>query len=244
MTQHRKVGASVTVQNLVLSFARWGQSVTALKDVSLNITAGEWLLLVGHNGAGKSTLLKTIGGQLRPDSGSVMIDERDVHNISPRDLAHTVFMVHQDPLIGTAPLLTVFENMLVADPRAFHAHESRASLLNRYISLLEPIGLSNRVRQPAKLLSGGERQLLAMVIAGLRETDIILLDEPLAALDPARTEMCIVQIQRMHRQGKTIIQVAHDIRVLDSLADRVVALEHGHIAALLSRAPAVLAVTQ
>jgi ABC-type multidrug transport system ATPase subunit len=244
MTPHRKSGASVTVQNLAVSFARWGQKATALKDVSLRIASGEWLLLVGQNGAGKSTLLKAIGGRLRPDSGRVTIGDRDVQDLSPRDIARTVFMVHQDPFLGTAPLLTVFENMMVADPHALHGHESRANLLDRYMGLLSPIGLTERARQPAKLLSGGERQLLTMVIAGLREAELVLLDEPLASLDRARADICTAEIQRMHRQGKTIIQVAHDIRALESIANRVVTLQDGRVTAPPSCEPDVLAMTR
>lgn len=221
----------VSVRDLVVSFSRWGQMVTAVDNVSFDVFSGEWLLLVGHNGAGKSTLLKAIGGQLQPNAGEVLIDGRHVRVLKPSQLATTVFTVHQDPLLGTAPLLTVFENLFVADPKARRSRTSKSELMGRYASLLEPIGLADRMKQPVKVLSGGERQLLALVIARLRETPVILLDEPLAALDPSKTEACIEEIAAMHREGKTVIQVAHDIRALQARADRTLTLRQGRIVA-------------
>jgi len=227
----------VSVRDLVVSFSRWGQRVTAVDNVSFDVSSGEWLLLVGHNGAGKSTLLKAIGGQLQPDAGEVLIGGRHVRALKPRHLATTVFTIHQDPLLGTAPLLTVFENLFVADPKARRSQNSKPALMGRYASLLEPIGLADRMKQPVKVLSGGERQLLALVIARLRETPVILLDEPLAALDPSKTEVCIEEIAAMHRESKTVIQVAHDIRALQARADRILALRQGRILAHADVAP-------
>jgi putative ABC transport system ATP-binding protein len=220
----------IRVHNLVVSFSRWGQMVTAVNKVSFEVTAGEWLLLAGHNGAGKSTLLKAIAGELTPTRGNITINERRPSDLSPRDLASTVFAIRQDPLLGSAPLLTIFENLLVADPRIARIGEPRTELLRRYGALLEPLGLADRMRQPVKLLSGGERQLLAMAIATLRPAPAILLDEPLAALDTRKAELCLEQIARMHGQGKTIIQVAHDLRVLRDLADRMITLKDGTLA--------------
>lgn len=221
---------AVSVRDLEVSYFRWGQRVAVIQQVSLDVAAGEWLLLVGHNGAGKSTLVKAISGQIKPDTGKVLIAEKPVHGLKPRQLAAMVFVVHQDPLMGTAPLLTVFENLRVADGRAQGTDATKSALMERYASLLTPIGLAERMRQPVRVLSGGERQLLALAIARLRDAPVILLDEPLAALDPAKTELCIDEIAAMHREGKTIIQVTHHMRGLQSRADRVLALEGGRIA--------------
>src|SRR5262245_65237251 len=99
--------------------------------------------------------------------------------MNPNELAEAVFLIHQDPLLGTAPDLTIFENLAVSDPRA--ESESRRSLQAKYMELLKPSGLDLRMKQPAQTLSGGERQLLALLIARLRPASLILLDEPLAA---------------------------------------------------------------
>jgi putative ABC transport system ATP-binding protein len=224
----RSAQSAVFVRDVVVSFSRWGQKVTAVDKISFDVLSGEWVLLVGHNGAGKSTVLKTLGGQLRPDAGEVLINGTSVQTLKPAQLAMTVFTVHQDPLLGSAPLLTVFENIFVADPKSRSA--SRSDLMTHYISLLEPIGLAGRIKQPVKVLSGGERQLLALLIARLRQTPVILLDEPLAALDPSKTDLCVAEISAMHREGKTIIQVAHDIRALTARADRIITLQEGQVA--------------
>src|SRR5262245_42030748 len=121
----------VTTTELVVSFSRWGQVVTAIDKVSIEVTAGEWVLLVGHNGAGKSTLLKALGGQLRPDGGRVAISGLDVNSLNLHELAAKVFTVHQDPLLGSAPLLTVFENLFVADLHGRKLGTSRTDVLKR-----------------------------------------------------------------------------------------------------------------
>lgn len=217
---------AISVRDLSVSFLRWGQHVNALDHISVNVGRGEWALLVGHNGAGKSTLLKAIVGQLQPDSGDVALFGRPVRGLTARKLAASAFIIHQDPLLGTAPLLTVLENLLVADPRP---HADKRSLIREYSLLLEPIGLLGRLNQPAKALSGGERQLLALAIARLRKPLLLLLDEPLAALDPEKTSLCVAEIATIHREGTTILQVAHDIRTINVLADRILTMTHGRL---------------
>lgn len=217
----------IEIQHLQVTFERWGNSVHALKDVSITVPAGQWLMLVGPNGSGKSTILKVLSGRLKPDCGVVRIDGNDVTGMDAQQLSNAVFLVHQDPLLGSAPLLTVYENLLVADSEGSSHRLGKKALYNKYSELLTPSGLSTRLKQPVKTLSGGERQLLALLIAGLRPSSVILLDEPLAALDPEKTEQCIEQIRALHRQGKTIIQVTHDEELTASLGDRTIALRNG-----------------
>jgi putative ABC transport system ATP-binding protein len=219
----------IAVHDLVVSFSRWGQSVSALKGLSISVNAGQWVLVAGHNGAGKSTLLKVIAGRIKPDSGQVKVQGHNINGLSSRELSTEIFMVHQDPLLGTAPSLTVFENLFVADQGA--VGQSKTQLMNRYSSLVNSVGLADRMNQPAKLLSGGERQLLALVIARLRQARSILLDEPVAALDPKMVGICIEQISEMHRQGSTIVQATHDIARFRSLADRLITVRAGQLVA-------------
>lgn len=219
----------VAVRDLVISFERWGHMITAVDKLSVEVFSGEWVLLVGHNGAGKTTLLRAIAGELRPNAGTVAINGHSVHDLTPTLLAKNVFSVRQDPLLGSAPLLTVIENLFVADSHVRAKRVSKTDLISRYLALLEPIGLAGRMKQPVKLLSGGERQLLALVIAGLREASVVVLDEPLAALDPQKAELCIEQISAMHKQGKTIIQTAHDLSRLRKRADRLITLKTGRL---------------
>jgi len=123
----------------------------------------------------------------------------------------------------------VFENLFVADRNTIR--QSKAQLINRYTKLIGPIGLVERMQQPARLLSGGERQLLAMVIARLRQAHSVLLDEPISALDPSMVDMCVEQISEMHRQGKTIMHATHDTARFRTLADRLITMRAGQIVA-------------
>jgi putative ABC transport system ATP-binding protein len=217
------------VENLTVKFSRWGQAVTALDSITLSMPQGQWLIVVGHNGSGKSTLLKAISGQIEVDAGEVLIEGRRVGAMRGGELAGKLFYVHQDPLLGTAPILTVYENLVVADYYAQLEREAKHLLLLKYKEMLEPLGLSERMKQPVRTLSGGERQLLALLIARLRPASLVLLDEPFAALDPAKVKLCMLEIVRLNKAGKTLIQVTHDERLAFSLGDRTVGLKGGRI---------------
>lgn len=219
----------IDIQDVQVTFERWGNKVNALKEINISVPAGQWLILVGPNGSGKSTLLKVLSGRQAPDKGNVFIDGNSLVGMPAEHLTRAVFLVHQDPLLGSAPLLTIFENLLVADYAAYYDRVHRKELEKKYVELLKPLGLADRIKQPVKTLSGGERQLLALLIAGLRPSSVILLDEPLAALDPEKTEQCIQQIRSLHKQGKTLIQVTHDEELAGSLGDRTIALHTGRV---------------
>ena len=103
------------IRNVSVEYERWGQSVSALEHLSLEVMLGEWLMIVGPNGSGKSTLLNTISGRRDPDKGEIFLSGHKVSDLSDGERAKQVFMVHQDPLLGTAASLTVFENLKVAD---------------------------------------------------------------------------------------------------------------------------------
>lgn len=217
------------ITGLTLSFSRWGQTVTALRNVDLVVPKGQWLILVGPNAAGKSTLLNVINSRVRPDAGEVNLAGKHIARMPPKELCQHVFSVHQDPLLGTAPILTVYENLVIADHQAQLARERKRALLKKYAEMLAPLGLADRLKQPAKTLSGGERQLLALLIARLRPASLILLDEPMAALDPNRVENALEELVDIKKAGKTIIQVSHSSDLASSLGDRTVGMDHGKI---------------
>lgn len=224
-----KKGA-IKITNLKITYSRWGQTVRALNDIILSIPAGQWVFIAGHNGSGKSTLLKMLDGRLQRDAGEVLIDDFNLQNLAPPQLADLFFYVHQDPRKGTAPTLTLFENLYVADEEAKKNRHSRKYFRDKYFNLLEPIGLADRLNQLASNLSGGERQLLAIVIARLRSSPIMLLDEPLSALDPVKTELCLAEIETLHREGRTILQITHNPQLAVTRGDRVIVLRRGQIA--------------
>lgn len=220
---------AVEVKDLTVTFSRWGQNIKALDNVNLSIPAGQWVMLIGHNGSGKSTLLKAISGRLDRTYGEINIDGKRVESLRGSLMAERVFHVHQDPLIGTASKLTLFENLMVADHQGQAVGTSKSELLHKYRELLQPLGLADRMKQLARYFSGGERQLIALLIARLRPSSLMLLDEPLAALDPAKTDLCLEQIDLLHKAGRTIIQVTHDPRLASEVGNRTVALRDGGI---------------
>lgn len=221
--------AAVEIKDLTVTFSRWGQTVTALDRVNLAIPPGQWVMLVGHNGSGKSTLLKAISGRLAPNGGQISIAGKQATRMSSSKIAEQVFHVHQDPLMGTAPKLTLFENLMVADHQAQVEDTSRRELAQKYSELLQPLGLADRMKQLARYLSGGERQLIALLIARLRPASLLLLDEPLAALDPLKAELCMREIQALSKEGKTILQVTHDERLAVEAGHRTLAIQAGRI---------------
>jgi putative tryptophan/tyrosine transport system ATP-binding protein len=216
------------LHDLVVSFTRWGQKVNALNGVNLSITKNEWVMLLGPNGSGKTTLLKVICGRTPADRGSVVIDRHSLNSLSLREWSQFVFYVDQNPLRGTAPHLSVFENLYVSDVHGQRA--SKRTLHARYAEMLEPLGLHERLGQPAGTLSGGQRQLLALLIARLQPGSIVLLDEPLAALDPAKGRICFEEITRLHATGKTVIQVTHSQEHGVTAGNRTVVLVEGRVA--------------
>jgi len=220
----------VVVAGLCLSYERWGQKVKALDNVTFSVPRGQWLVLVGHNGSGKSSLLRVLSGMEKPESGRVTVDGGPIADLVGRKLAETVFLVHQNPLRGTAEDLTVFENLMVGDWQGRLERSSKQSLFAKYEKMLRPFGLDTRMKQPVHTLSGGERQLLAILIAGLRPSSLILLDEPLAALDPVKAAHCHDKIADLHRAGKTIIQVTHEAELAASMGDRTSGLRGGRLA--------------
>lgn len=220
---------TLSVNKVRVTYSRWGQNVEALKDVSISVPQGQWVLVIGPNGAGKTTFLRVLSGRMTPSEGEVTIGGKSIRNMGRLELAAKLFHVHQDPLLGTAPALTVFENLLAADHEGQMKREPIKNLRKKYLLMLERVGLESMLRQPVRDLSGGERQLITLLIADLRPARIIILDEPFAALDPDRTNICIEEISRLNSEGRTIIQVTHDMDFVNGHGDRVVAFKEGRI---------------
>lgn len=219
----------IEVSNLTVTFSRWGQEVRALNGLSLSVPLGQWVMIVGHNGSGKSTLLKALSGRLHPDSGEIRIGGNHISEMRRSQIAESVFLVNQDPLMGTAPKLTLFQNLLAADQQAQSGASRKRDLVDKYREFLRPLGLADRMQQLARNLSPGERQLLALLVARLRPSPIMLLDEPLAALDPGKADLCMREIEALSRQGRTLLQVTHDEKLAVSTGARTVAIRSGSI---------------
>ena len=212
--------------------------VTALDAVDLRIEAGELVSLIGPNGSGKTTLFNCVTGYLAPDGGRVSLRDRDITGIAPHRIARRgVGRTFQ--LVSVFPRLTALENLLTFLQQ--HQEESvlgrllRAPRVRRYEaaaterarSLLASVGLGDRADAPAGSLSYGQRKLLAFAAALMPDPELVLLDEPAAAVNPTMINQMKEQIRTLHRQGKTVLLVEHNMDVVMDISQRVVVLDHG-----------------
>lgn len=208
---------------------------TILSDLSLKIEDGDFITLLGTNGAGKSTLLNVINGSLRPTSGQVLLDQKDLTPLSEVKRAAYISQVFQDPKLGTAPRMTVAENLLLADKRG-QKRGLRPRHLKEQLPRFEqltamlPNSLSQRLNTFTGNLSGGQRQTLSFLMATLAQPKILLLDEHTAALDPNTSAQLLELTDKVVTENKlTCLMITH--RLADALryGNRVVILKDGQV---------------
>lgn len=206
----------------------------ALEDVNLTVRRGELVGLAGENGAGKSTLLRSLAGDVAPSSGQVLLGGAPLPRRARRGGRASVGVVWQEPQL--AGNLDVAANLLLGrERRGLLPSEARSHLVARRLLADLSIPIRRTTEQVSRLTSG-QRQLLAVARAMSTDPDVLLLDEPTAALgvhDAARVEELIV---RLHRRGATIVMVSHDVEQLLRLTDRILVLRHGRLVADLQAA--------
>lgn len=200
-------------------------SIHALDHISLHVTKGEWLSIMGPSGSGKSSLVNLIGCLDQPTAGEIWIDGQNVAGISSSDLnrvrAEKIgFIFQQFHLI---PFLTAVENVMLA--QYFHSMTDEKEAAEA----LARVGLGDRARHLPSQLSGGEQQRVCIARALINDPRIILADEPTGNLDAQNEEIVLRLLREFHQQGRTIVMVTHD-PVVARLADRRIELHHGRIA--------------
>ena len=207
----------------------------ALRDVSLHLSPGDFVTVIGSNGAGKSTLLNSISGRLIPDSGRIRIHGKDVTTQSEHKRARKVGRVFQDPMAGTAPNLTIEENLSLAYLRGksrglgLGLNSARRKVFIDELESLE-LGLEKRLGTKVGLLSGGQRQALSLLMAGFTHPDVMLLDEHTAALDPQRAELVTNLTKRIVEQGKlTTLMVTHNMAQALQVGNCLIMMHEGQI---------------
>lgn len=207
----------------------------ALRGVTLDIPAGEFVTVIGSNGAGKSTLLNALAGDFSPERGSITIDEQDVTAWPSHRRAGLVARVFQDPLAGTCGDMTVEENLALASRRGHRRGLGMAlgaANRDRYRETLKALGLGLEDRLGAQmgLLSGGQRQSVSLLMAALQPSRILLLDEHTAALDPKTAAMVMDLTDRIVREQKlTTLMVTHSMRHALDHGDRTIMLHEGKV---------------
>ena len=209
----------------------------ALNGVSLTMEAGDFATIVGSNGAGKSTLFNAITGGFIADEGSIHLGGEDITFAPEYQRSKVIGHLFQDPLKGTAPNMTIEENLALAYLRAGtapHAIFSRISrkdkeIFREKLALLN-MGLEDRMKQPVGLLSGGQRQALTLLMATMVPPQLLLLDEHTAALDPGTAEKVLDLTKRIVSEGNvTCLMVTHNMSQALELGSRTLMMADGHI---------------
>ncbi len=204
----------------------------ALQDLSLHLEKGEFATIVGSNGAGKSTLFNAIAGSFLVDEGSVTLAGQDVTFLPEHQRAKHMGRLFQDPMGGTAPGMTIGENLALAAGRggwfSRPTREDRERFRER-LRLLN-MGLEDRMDQPVGLLSGGQRQALTLLMATMVPPWLLLLDEHTAALDPATAEKVLELTRRITREeGITTLMITHDMTQALTMGSRTLMMDSGRI---------------
>lgn len=209
----------------------------ALTDLNLDLKDGEFATIVGSNGAGKSTMFNAITGAFYVDEGQIILDGEDITYKKEYLRSHEIGHLFQDPLRGTAPGMTIEENMALAYLRAKTMRNQYFSRINKadkekfreQLALLD-MGLEDRMKQPVGLLSGGQRQALTLLMATMVTPKILLLDEHTAALDPATAAKVLALTRQIIAERKiTALMVTHNMHQALELGNRTLMMDAGSI---------------
>jgi putative ABC transport system ATP-binding protein len=228
---------ALEVRGLHHAFHRGGPNeLQALAGVDLALERGGFVVVLGVNGSGKSTLLNAIAGSLRPDRGSILLDGSDVTRLAEHVRARRIGRVFQDPLAGTAPRLTIADNLALAARRSepwwrpgmVLDSPMRAAIAERVAEL--GVGLEGRLGDPIGALSAGQRQALTLLMATFVRPALLLLDEHTSALDPHSAEQVLRLTQSaVGRESLTTLMVTQSMQHAVRLGTRVIMMHRGRI---------------
>ena len=204
----------------------------AIDDLSLHLKPGDFVTIIGSNGAGKSTLFNAVAGSFLTDSGSIVLDGRDMTFMPEFKRAKVIGRLFQDPMRGSAPGMTIEENLaLAAGSGGWFSHVSGTDKkrFRDRLALLD-MGLEDRMRQPVGLLSGGQRQALTLLMATMNPPSLLLLDEHTAALDPGTAEKVLKLTRDIVSEHKiTTMMVTHNMNQALELGNRTLMMDGGNI---------------
>lgn len=224
------------LQNISKTFNKGTASAKqALNNLSLHLNPGDFVSIIGSNGAGKSTVFNAIGGSFLIDSGHILLENEDITFMSEHKRARQIGRLFQDPLRGTAPNMTIEENLALVYLRA-NKHHSLFGITNKERDFFRSqlaelnLGLEDRLKSKVGLLSGGQRQALTLLMATMITPKLLLLDEHTAALDPATADKVLDLTKKIVEAGKiTTMMITHNIASALTLGNRTVMMNSGQI---------------
>ena len=208
---------------------------TALDNLSLTLHEGDFVTVIGGNGAGKSTMLNAIAGTFSVDSGSILIDGKDVTRLPEFKRAALLGRVFQDPMMGTAPTMQIQENLALAARRGKHRGLKwgiTPQEEQEYYQKLKDLdlGLEDRLTSKVGLLSGGQRQALTLLMASLQKPKLLLLDEHTAALDPKTAAKVLETTEYIvNKDHLTTLMITHNMRDAIAHGNRLIMLNDGKV---------------
>ncbi|MFA6782018.1 MAG: ATP-binding cassette domain-containing protein [Sedimentibacter sp.] len=207
----------------------------ALNNINLHISQGEFVTIIGGNGAGKSTLFNAISGSILCDSGEIILGDEDITYMPEHKRASFIGRIFQDPMKGTAPNMTVGENLIISYMRSTNRNvigvpsKKEKDYIREHLSSLN-LGLENRMKTKIGLLSGGQRQAVTLVMATLVKPKLLLLDEHTAALDPVSAKTVTEITKKIVSENNiTTLMITHNISSALDMGTRTIMMDSGRI---------------
>lgn len=226
------------IQNITKTFEKGTVNEhVAVRDMSLSLKKGEFVTIVGSNGAGKSTLFNAICGTFLVDSGHILLDNADITYKNEHERAREIGRVFQDPMKGTAPHMTIEENLALAYTRAGkHSNPFAPAITKKKVAFFREnlaryhMGIEDRMKTKIGLLSGGQRQVVTLLMCTLSIPKLLLLDEHTAALDPATAEK-VMEITKtiVSENNITTMMITHNLNQSLTTGTRTIMLDSGEI---------------
>lgn len=205
-----------------------------LRNICLSLESGDFITIIGSNGAGKTSLFNAICGSFMIDSGSILLDGREIKNMPDYKRALSIGRLFQDPMKGTAPHLTIEENLSLAygnkgGKHFFAVNRKNRAKFRELLAELE-LGLEDRMTTKIGLLSGGQRQAVSLLMATISEPKLLLLDEHTAALDPATAKKVLaITVSIVEKTRTPTLMITHDIRAALEVGTRTIMMDEGRI---------------
>ena len=218
----------INISNLKKTFySALGEEKTVFNGLNLEINQGDFISVIGSNGAGKTTLLNTISGNIDLDDGYIEVDGKNINNLAKHKRGEFISKVYQNPALGTAPSMTIFENLSMADNKGKRFGLSLGLNYSRkeyYINLLKELdlGLENLLDTEVQYLSGGQRQRILIAKTLVATPEFLILDEPMTGVDKESKEALFHLLSHINQQHNiTILMITHNLEEIEDNVNKV-----------------------